>query len=220
MAEQTLTLEGILEFVQKIERRMLEVERKMKEISEQIRKGRDKENVTMQQKSERQRQAQDRKMERARRSIREVIGFTAPFINDMLDEGIIEQFQALGYGVTYPVRMGHSLGTEKIGIIGEFNLTLVDADAVILIKVEETLETSDVSSHIEEITEYCRHLANNRRAGLLPETRLYGAVAGVVITDDAIKFAHDNGLYVIVKPDEDELVEILETPEGFQARQW
>ena len=51
-----------------------------------------------------------------------------------------------------------------------------------------------------------------------PTTRFFGAVAGAVVDDEAMDFAHENGLYVIVQSGE--AVEIVETPEGFKAREW
>jgi len=49
-------------------------------------------------------------------------------------------------------------------------------------------------------------------------TRFIGVVAGAVVTDEAKDFAHGNGLYVIVQSGE--AVEILQTPEGFKAKEW
>jgi hypothetical protein len=53
---------------------------------------------------------------------------------------------------------------------------------------------------------------------LLPTTRFIGAVAGAVVEGEAMQFAHANGLYVIVQSGE--AMEIVEPPEGFQARKW
>jgi peptidase E len=49
-------------------------------------------------------------------------------------------------------------------------------------------------------------------------TRYIGAAAGAVVEGDAIKFAHENGLYVIVQSGE--AVEIVPVPEGFKAKEW
>ena len=48
--------------------------------------------------------------------------------------------------------------------------------------------------------------------------RFVGAVAGAVVKDDAMNFAHANGLYTIVQSGE--AVEIAPTPEGFLAKEW
>jgi len=213
MPEQPLTYEEILNLIRQEVR--AEVRRVMKE--------QDGEAIKPQQETERQRRAAIRRRERIEKSIREVIGFTGPFINNMLDEGIIEDFQALGYNVSDSVRKEHSLEDMEIRIKGEFDLTLVDTDVIILIKVEETLETKDVREHIEKITEYCCHLASvgfvkPRHTHLLPSTRFFGAVAGAVAEKEAIDFAHQNGLYVIVQSSD--TVEIITPPEGFVAKKW
>jgi hypothetical protein len=58
-----------------------------------------------------------------------------------------------------------------------------------------------------------------RRADFKGDKRRFiGAVAGAVIDGDAMEFAYKNGLYVIVQSGE--AVEILPTPEGFQAKEW
>jgi len=46
----------------------------------------------------------------------------------------------------------------------------------------------------------------------------FGAIAGAVVDEEAIKFAHENGLYTIVQSGE--AVDIVPTPEGFKAREW
>ena len=53
---------------------------------------------------------------------------------------------------------------------------------------------------------------------LLPNTRFIGAVAGAIVNDDVIKFAHKNGLYTIVQSGE--TVEIAPVPDGVQAKEW
>ena len=144
-------------------------------------------------------------------------------IEHMLGERIIEKFQALGYGVTHPVRRNHSFVNTKLGIEGEFDLTLVDSDILILIEVKTSLETVDVRKHIEKIEEYRRYIVSvgfvqPPFTHLLPSTRFIGAVAGAVVEEEAMKFAHENGLYTIVQSGE--AVEIVPVPEGFKAREW
>ncbi|MCL2005321.1 MAG: hypothetical protein FWG73_04065 [Planctomycetaceae bacterium] len=77
-----------------------------------------------------------------------------------------------------------------------------------------TLETADVRKFIEKIKEF-RIYADARWND---PTRYIGAVAGAVVENNAIKFAHENGLYTIVQSGE--AAEIVPVPEGFQAREW
>jgi hypothetical protein len=41
---------------------------------------------------------------------------------------------------------------------------------------------------------------------------------GAVVSDDVVKFAHKQGLYVIVQSGE--AVKIVAPPEGFKAKEW
>ena len=144
-------------------------------------------------------------------------------VEHMLGERIIEKFQALGYAVTHPVRRNCSFSNTKLGIEGEFDLTLVDTDTVILIEVKMTLDKADVRHHIEQIEKYRQHIESvgfvqPPFTHLLPTTRFIGAVAGAVVEKSAIEYAQENGLYTITQSGE--TVEILPTPDGFIPKVW
>jgi hypothetical protein len=165
----------------------------------------------------------DRLRKDTNRKIGDLSSSVGRIVEHMIGERIIEKFRALGYGVTHPVRRNHSFENTKLGISGEFDLTLVDSDVIILIEVKTTLETSDVRKHIEKIEKYRRHIVSvgfvqPPFTHLLPTTRFFGAVAGAVVEEEAMEFAHENGLYTIMQSGE--AVEIVPVPEGFKAREW
>jgi HAMP domain-containing protein len=144
-------------------------------------------------------------------------------VEHMIGEGIIEKFQALGYGVTHPVIRNCSFSNGKMAIYGEFDLMLVDTNVVILISAKLVQEVKDVNHFMEKIDEYRRHIdavgfKDPTYKHLLPGTRFVGAIAGGAIEKDAMKLAQENGLYVIVHSGD--AVDIVDVPEGFQARQW
>ena len=198
-----LTYEGVMEMFREIGRRQQETERQMRETREQMAET-------------------DRRMKETNKKIGELTGSIGRIVEHMIGERIIDKFQALGYGVTHPVRRNHSFENAKLWIKGEFDLTLVDSDTVVLISVKTTLETKDVRHHMEKIGEYRRHVDAvgfmPPFAHLLPSTRFIGAVAGAVVEEEAMMFAHENGLYTIVQSGE--AVNIAPTPEGFQVKQW
>jgi len=188
---------------------------------------RQEETDRMQKETERLMKERDTEYDRMRKELNRKIGDLGNRIGDiiehMLGERIIEKFQALGYNVTHPVVRNCSFSSTKLGLYGEFDLTLVDSDIIILIEVKTTLETSDVRKHLKKIEEYRNHIATDgfvqpHVRHLLPNTRFFGAVAGAVVTDEAKDFALENGLYVIVQSGE--AVEIVQTPEGFKAKEW
>jgi len=226
MSEQPLTYESIMKMIRGIARRQKETDRQMKANARRMKeqaaeyarekKERYAEYEKLQQKTERE-------VERANRAIGRLGNRIGDIIEHMLGERIIEKFQALGYNVTHPVVRNCSFSSTKLGLYGEFDLTLVDSDIIILIEVKTTLETADVRKHLKKIEEYRNHIAAEgfvlpHVRHLLPNTRFIGAVAGAVVTDEAKDFALENGLYVIVQSGE--AVEIVPTPEGFKAKEW
>ena len=126
---------------------------------------------------------------------------------------IIKKFQALDYVIESYSRnktFGHSLSKD---MRGEIDLFLENGDIAILIEVKTTLETKDVRKFIRDLEKF-RHVADMKG----DKRRFIGAVAGAVIEGDAMNFAHENGLYVIVQSGK--AVEIVDVPEGFQAKEW
>ena len=77
----------------------------------------------------------------------------------------------------------------------------------------DTLKKDDVTDHIERI-EKCRRFLDADGSNKC----FVGAVAGTVIPENVINFAHDNGLYVIVQSAR--AVEIIAQSEGFRAKEW
>ena len=91
---------------------------------------------------------------------------------------------------------------------------LEDGDVAILVEAKTTLKMDDVSEHIERIEKYRRFVNADGNSG----KRFLGAVAGTVIAENVINFAHDNGLYVIIQSAR--AVEIIAQPDGFRAKEW
>jgi len=223
MSEQQLTYESVLKLIRKSSRRgsreIQEMRRLMKE------RGAEFDRLMTERGAEFDRRMQkvELQMERTSKEVGNLGNSVGRIVEHMLGERIIEKFQALGYGVTHPVRRNCSFVNAKLGINGEFDLTLVDSDVIILIEVKTTLETSDVRKHIEKIEKYRRHIVSvgfvqPPFTHLLPSTRFIGAVAGAVVEEEAMEFAHENGLYTIVQSGE--AVEIVPVPVGFKAREW
>ena len=103
---------------------------------------------------------------------------------------------------------------KDAGSRGEIDLILHDGDISILIEVKLMLDMADIRRFIEKLKEY-RIYADARWKDV---PRFIGAVAGAVVEEDVVKFAHENGLYTIVQSGE--AVEIVPVPEGFQASVW
>jgi hypothetical protein len=81
-------------------------------------------------------------------------------------------------------------------------------------EVKTTLRNDDVLDHIERLEKY-RRWKDSKGEG---KKRYIGALACAVVADNVVKFAQKNGLYVIVQLGN--TVKIVDSPEGFVAKEW
>ena len=199
MPEQsTLTYEGILELFRETDRQMKETRIQMKETDLKL---------------DRLFAETDRQMKETGKKISALGSRIGEIIEYMVKGNIVAKFQKLGYEVNEYSR-NKFFENKKLGIRGEIDLFLDDGEVAVLIEVKTTLETADVRSHIERLEKY-RRCTDAKGAN---KRRFIGAVAGAIATDEAVRFAHESGLYVIVQSGE--AVEIVTPPEGFQAKEW
>jgi hypothetical protein len=214
MSEQQLTNEGIREMIRDISRAMkkqgAEFDRRMKE--------RDTEFEKIRKENEREKKERDAEYDRMRKELNTKIsalgGRIGQIVENMLGARVLDKFHALGYAVEDYTR-NHRFSVKKLDIKGEIDLILHDGDVSILIEVKTTLDVADVREYIEKLKKY-RTYADARWGG--GDSRYIGAIAGAVVKDEAINFAHANGLYTIVQSGE--AVEIVPVPEGFKVREW
>ena len=130
-------------------------------------------------------------------------------IEYMVGGDIVGQFQALNIAIKSHSR-DKTFGVRGTDESGQIDVFLENGDIVVLIEVKTRLTDDDVREHIERLEKY-RLYGDDKR-------RIMGAVAGAVVSDDVIKFAHRQGLYVIVQSGE--AVEIVKPPMGFKAKEW
>ena len=80
-------------------------------------------------------------------------------------------------------------------------------------EIKTKLTEEDVDRHIERLRVIRKHLdaKNDKR-------KLLGAVAGGIIADKVLSYAHKSGLFVMVQSGDS--ATIADAPEGFKAREW
>ena len=218
MSEQQLTYESVLElirensreFTRSLKEQGAEFDRLMKNQSAAFRQEMQERDAEY----DKMRQETDRRMKETDKKISALGSRIGEIVENMLGGRILDKFHALGYEVDDYTR-NHSFRLSKLGIKGEIDLILHNGDISILIEVKTTLDTADVRQHIERIDKY-RTYADARWGDTT--IRYIGAVAGAVVEDKVVDFAHENGLYTIVQSGEG--VEIVEVPKNFQARVW
>ncbi len=93
----------------------------------------------------------------------------------------------------------------------EIDVLGVNGEYAVLIEAKSTLEVHDVNEHIERLNKFKK---------LMPEyadRKVVGAVAGIVISEDADKYAYKKGLFVIAQSGD--TVKIL-NDEKFKPKEW
>ena len=135
-------------------------------------------------------------------------------VEKLLGEGnLVAQFKELGHRVKTHSR-NKVFGEKGTPDSGEIDLFLEDGDVAILVEAKTTLKMDDVREHIKRMEKYRRFVDADGNSG----KRFIGAVAGTVIAENVLNFAHESGLYVIVQSAR--AVEIVPSPANFVAKKW
>ncbi|HAT49259.1 MAG: DUF3782 domain-containing protein [Nitrospirae bacterium] len=93
----------------------------------------------------------------------------------------------------------------------EIDVLVVNTDAVALVEVKSVLTVEAVREHLARLSEFKDFFLE------YADKRVFGAVAGIVIEEDADRFAMNKGLFVIVQSGD--TLRIANEPE-FQPRAW
>jgi len=202
-----LTAEVIFEMFRQAAEETKEIKRQAAEETEKLKRLFQETDRRMQE-TDRRMQETDRKMQETAKKISELGSRVGEIVENMIGGDIVGQFQALGIAIKSHSRY-KTFGTRGTSESGQIDVFLENGDIVILIEVKTRLTDDDVRDHIERMKKYRRY-GNDKR-------RILGAVAAAVVSDDVIKFAHRQGLYVIVQSGE--AVEIIAQPEGFVAKE-
>jgi len=219
MSQQTspLTYEGVLEMFQEVKVMFQETDRKFQESAREFDKRMEESAREFDKRMEESAKHQaetDRQMKETRKQIGSLGSRVGEIVENMVYGDIVSQFRELGYKVTARSQ-NKEFGEEGTSESGEIDLLLEDGDVAILIEAKTTLKTDHVIEHVERLEKYRRW---NDARGWGDKLRFVGAVAGTVVANNVIEFAHASGLYVIVQSARD--VKIVETPEGFKAKEW
>ena len=199
MSAQPLTYEAVLDLFrlsdERFDKRMEEAEAERQELREAVKKTTEA-------------------VERTNEAVGSLSNRVGEMVEKLVGEGnLVDQFRELGHNVKTHSR--HKVfGKKGTAESGEIDLFLEDGDVAILVEAKTTLKMDHVKKHIERLEKYRRFVDTGGNNG----KRYIGAVAGTVIAENVINFAHENGMYVIIQSAR--AVEILAQPEGFKAKEW
>jgi Holliday junction resolvase-like predicted endonuclease len=130
------------------------------------------------------------------------------FVEAMVEPALVDLFRARGLDVSEVHRRVTSRrGGERI----EIDLLVVDGDTAVAVECKSRLTKEEVERHVERMNKFKR---------LLPryaDMRVHGAVAGMVVDEDAIEAAQAAGLWVLAQSGE--TVALRNDPD-FTPRVW
>ncbi|MBF0438729.1 MAG: DUF3782 domain-containing protein [Magnetococcales bacterium] len=93
----------------------------------------------------------------------------------------------------------------------EIDLLVDNTDSVVLVEVKSNLTVDDVKDHLKRLSGFKEFFPR------YVTSRVYGAVAGIVISAEADQFAMKKGLFVIVQSGE--TVKLV-NPQDFKPKSW
>ena len=121
------------------------------------------------------------------------------------------KFNDLGYPFT---KQGpHVKFVDEKKVLAEADYLLENGEYVMVVEVKTELSAENIADHLLRIDRIRRYFDKHG-----DDRKLVGAVAGGVVSDNVLRYAQKQGLYVIVQTGDS--ATIADAPPGFKAREW
>ena len=142
----------------------------------------------------------------------EIAGTLGKFVEEMVRPKIIELFSDRGIEI-------HTTLQNVVGLLAreryyEIDLLFINKDFAVAAEIKSKLSKDDVDEHLERLAKIQKVQPERINLG---GVTLYGAVAGMIIENQADRYAYKNGLYVLRQ--KGNLVEIV-NDEKFIPKEW
>jgi len=223
-AGKGLTLESVWALFRETDARMAENDRRINEKFDKIAEDRaeadarwerlretvEKTSKTVEETS-RKVEETSRKVGETSRNIDGVNRTLGDWTEEMVRAQLWKKFDSVGFTFTKGGRM--VFRNRKKQIIAEVDAFLENGDYAMPVEIKSQFTTQDIDGHIKRI-EVLRGYMDERN----DKRKLVGCIAGAVVPDDVRRYAHRNGLYVIVQSGDS--VVLAKTPEDFKPREW
>ena len=220
---EELTKQDILElfaesdarFEKRLAREALEREKSRKEFEERLAREaleREKSRKEFEERLAREAEEREKSKKELDKQIGGLTGTWGKFVEELTAPNSVELFKKRGIEIT---TMAQRIERKRDGKpYYQIDLLLYNETSVIVVEVKSVLKVADVDEHLErleKIQEVPPKVFNLRGKTLL------GAVAGIIIEEDADKYAYRKGLYVLRQ--KGNIVEIA-NDENFEPREW
>lgn len=140
--------------------------------------------------TERQMKETDRKLKEVTRAIGRLGNRLGEFVEEMVRPAAVRLFQERGIAVHQVFPRAYA---ERDGDAMEIDLLVVNTTEVVLIEVKSELKTDDIKEHVDRLGRFKKLFP--QYAGF----RVMGALAAMVVPDDAARHAYRQGLFVLAQ---------------------
>jgi hypothetical protein len=150
----------------------------------------------------------DRKLAEVGRQLGGLGNRLGEFVEGVVQPGLVRLFRERNIDVHRTLR---DVAGDKNGVALQVDMLVVNETDAIAVEVKSKLSDRDVDDHMERLTKF---------KVLFPEfasKRLLGAIAAMVIPDDAVRYAEKCGMFIIGQAGDDAV--FLNTRE-FQPKAW
>ena len=160
--------------------------------------------------TDRRMQETDRRMRELQRQLGGLGNRLGQFVQDMVEPAVVRLFQARGIPVhrVYP----RAQARDDAGrCVLEIDLLVIDGDHAIAVECKSRLTSDDVDEHVKRLSRFKSCFTEHA------DKRLLGAVAAMGASEEVVRHAERQGLYVLLQADDD--VVVRNSPD-FQPRAW
>jgi hypothetical protein len=211
-----LTKQDILELLDRqakeFHERLLESDKNMEksriELDESLRKSR----IEFDESLKKSQKESEKSRKDFNKRLGQITGTWGKFVAEMVRPKIIKLFKDKGIPIKTTYQNVVGLLDDKMYY--EIDLLLINSKIAVVVEIKSSLSVDDVREHIERLEKIQK--VQPERMDLRGVT-LMGAVAGMIVENDADRFAYKHGLYVLRQ--KGNLVEIINDDE-FVPKEW
>jgi len=204
-----------LEFDESLKKSRIEFETRHKEFDESLRKSRiefESRHKEFNESLKRSQKESEKSRKDFNKRLGEVTGVWGKFVAEMVKPRIIKMFKDKGIMIKTALQ-------NVVGLIGdkkyyEIDLLLINSQIAVAVEVKSSLSVDDVKEHLDRLEKIQK--VQPERINMAGAT-LYGAVAGIIVENDADKYAYKHGLFVLRQ--KGSIVQIMNDKE-FVPREW
>ena len=129
----------------------------------------------------------------------------------MFEPELAKKFYEIGFN--FDSQVSRKVFKENGFFVAEADFFLENGEYAMPVEVKTELSISDIDEHIERLAKIRKYMdaRNDNR-------KLVGAIAGEIVAENVLRYAHKKGLYVLTQTGDS--VAIAVAPNNFKRQEW